>query len=127
MGVQDWDEAQRQYQLLAEATGAERGSPAYLPNVLLARRALVLALAGAPDNARSILAEIDASGLEGSSAAELEIMIAVVDAVVLAAEGRDAEARERIGTVLESMGGFTEDDPMLQQARALRDRLASQG
>ena len=127
MGVQDWDEAQRQYQLLAEATGAERGSQAYLPNVLLARRALVLALAGAPDNARSILAEIDASGLEGSSAAELEIMIAVVDAVALAAEGRDAEARERIATVLESMGGFTEDDPMLQQARALRDRLGGQG
>lgn len=127
MGVGEWDEAEHQYGLLAEATSADQGPQAYLPNVLFARQALVFAMAGEGDQARSVLAGIDGSALEGAQAAELEAMMAVVEATVLEAEGRAGDGFPLVSAALESMGEFDEDDPMLRHARALRDRLGGQG
>lgn len=126
MGVGDWDEAQRQYGLLAEATSLDQGPQTYLPNVLFARQALVLALAGERSHARSVLAGIDVSSLEGAQAAELEAMMAVAEATLLEVEGRGNEALSLVSAALESMGEFEEDDPMLKHARALRERLSGQ-
>ena len=127
MGVEAWEEAQQQYRLLAEATRGDQGADAYLPNVLFARQALVLAMAGEDGNARSVLDGIDGSALEGAQAAELAAMIAVVEATMLAAAGRAEEARIMAETALESMEAFDEDDPILQHARALRDGPAGRG